>query len=129
MTKRNRDLARRGTGAFTSGSGQVTRPAGPVALARGGTVFHRVVPAHLACRIGARGRPRPLLTVVTLLVSRVGLVAPKDRAAHSRWLRPSRPPDHSRCWAGPARPSTLRQPAPPIWPASGARRCRHRRKA
>jgi hypothetical protein len=59
MRQRNRDLARRGTGAFTSGSGQVTRPAGPVALARGGTV---VLEAHLACRIGARaqaGRATP----------------------------------------------------------------------
>src|SRR4029077_12742408 len=27
-----------------------------LAAARGGTVFHRVVPAHLACRIGARAR-------------------------------------------------------------------------
>src|SRR6266851_1218002 len=56
-------------------------------------------------------------------------MTPKDRAARSRWPRPSRPPDHSPCWAGPARPSALRQPAPPIWPASGAKRCRHRRKA
>ena len=42
MTKRNRDLARRDTGALTSGSG--------------GTVVDRVVPAYLACRIGARAR-------------------------------------------------------------------------
>src|SRR6266487_3565598 len=55
MRLRNRDRARPGT-ASTSGSGQVTRPAGPVALARRGTVFHRMVPAHLACRIGARAR-------------------------------------------------------------------------
>src|SRR5256884_2181678 len=46
MTKRNRDLARRDTGALTSGSGQ----------ARGGTVVDRVVPAYLACRIGAQAR-------------------------------------------------------------------------
>ena len=56
MTKRNRDLARRGTGGVTSGSGQVTGSAGPVTLARRGIVFHRVVPAQLACRIGARAR-------------------------------------------------------------------------
>src|SRR6266851_4256034 len=56
MTKRNRDLARRGTRGVTSGSGQVTGPAGPVTLARRGTVFHRVVLAQLACRIGARAR-------------------------------------------------------------------------
>src|SRR5258708_39061132 len=56
MTKRNRDLRKRGTAAVTAGSGQVTRPAGPVTAARGGTVFHRVVPAHLACRIGAPAR-------------------------------------------------------------------------
>src|SRR5258707_13297493 len=54
-------------------------------------------------------------------------MTPKDRAARSRWLRPSRPPGHSPCWAGPARPSARRQPAPPIWPASGAKRCRRRR--
>jgi hypothetical protein len=46
MTKRNHGPARRGTGTFTSGSGQ----------ARGGTVVDRVVPAQLACRIGARAR-------------------------------------------------------------------------
>jgi predicted MFS family arabinose efflux permease len=46
MTKRNRDLARRDTGALASGGGQ----------ARGGTVVDRVMPAYLACRIGARAR-------------------------------------------------------------------------
>src|SRR5258706_579428 len=56
MAKRNRDLARRGAGAVAAGSGQVARPAGPVTLARGGTVVDRVVPAQLACRIGARAR-------------------------------------------------------------------------
>lgn len=40
----------------TAGSGQVIRPAGPVTPARGGAVVHRVVPAHLACRIGARAK-------------------------------------------------------------------------
>jgi len=54
MTKRNRDLARRGTGSLAAGSGQATSSAGRLAAARGGTVFHRVVPAQLACRIGAR---------------------------------------------------------------------------
>jgi predicted MFS family arabinose efflux permease len=57
MAERNRDLARRGTGAVASGSGQVTRPVAPVALARRGAMFHRV-PAQLACRIGARARER-----------------------------------------------------------------------
>jgi len=56
MTKRNRDLAKRGAGAVTAGSGQVTVPAGPVTPARSRTVVHRVVPAQLACRIGARAR-------------------------------------------------------------------------
>jgi len=56
MANRNRDLARRDTGAAASGSGQVTRLAGLVTLARRGGVVHRVVPAHLACRIGARTR-------------------------------------------------------------------------
>jgi hypothetical protein len=44
MTERNRDLAKRGTGAL------------PVTFARGGAVAYRVVPVHLACRIGARAR-------------------------------------------------------------------------
>jgi predicted MFS family arabinose efflux permease len=54
MTKRNRDLARRGTGSLTAGSGQAASSAGRLAAARGGTVVHRAVPAQLACRIGAR---------------------------------------------------------------------------
>jgi hypothetical protein len=45
-----------GTGAPTAGSGQVIKPAEPVTPARGGAVVHRVVPAHLACRIGARAK-------------------------------------------------------------------------
>src|SRR5579859_4749170 len=56
MTKRNRDLARRGTGSLAGGSGQATSSAGRLAAARGGTVVHRVVPAQLACRVGARAR-------------------------------------------------------------------------
>ena len=36
--------------------GQATSSAGPVTPARSGTVLHRVVPAHLACRIGARAQ-------------------------------------------------------------------------
>src|SRR2546425_7929051 len=56
-------------------------------------------------------------------------MTPKDRAARSGWLRPSRPLDHSPCWAAPARPSALLQQAPSIWPASGAGKRRPRRKA
>src|SRR5512140_2131126 len=56
MTMRNCDLAKRETGAVTAGSGRVTRPAGPVTPARSDTMVHRVVPAHLACRIGAQAR-------------------------------------------------------------------------
>src|SRR5580704_2279467 len=56
MTKRNRNLAQRGTGSLGAGRGQATRPAGRLAAARGGTVVDRVVPAQLACRIGARAR-------------------------------------------------------------------------
>jgi predicted MFS family arabinose efflux permease len=56
MTKRGRDLAKRGTGAVTAGSGQAAGPAGPVTPARSDTVVHRAVPAHLACRIGTRAR-------------------------------------------------------------------------
>ena len=59
MTKRKRDLAQRGTGAVTAGSGQASGPARPVTPARFGTVVHRVVPAQLACRIGARAPPWP----------------------------------------------------------------------
>jgi len=54
MTKGNHDLRKRGTGAVIAGSGQGTSSAGPVTLARRGAVFHRVLPAQLACRIGAR---------------------------------------------------------------------------
>src|SRR5258707_3096856 len=55
-------------------------------------------------------------------------MTPKNRAARSGWLRPSRPMDHSPRWAGPARASALRQQASEIWPASGAGKRRHRRK-
>ncbi len=56
MTKRNRDLRKHGTGAITAGSGQVTTSAARMTAARSGTAVHRVVPAHLACRIGAQAR-------------------------------------------------------------------------
>jgi hypothetical protein len=92
MTKRTRDLAKRGTGGVTGGSGQVTRLAGLVAPARSGSLVHRVVPAHLARRIGARAQ------------------------AGER----SRPLDHSPCSTAPEQPSSLSQQAPLTWPASGA---------
>ena len=52
MAKRNRDLAQQGLAASPPGA---ARPPGwhPVAPSRSGTVVHRVLPAHLACRIGA----------------------------------------------------------------------------
>jgi len=56
VTEHNGDAAKRGLDAVAAGSGRVIRPAGPVAPARGGTVVHRVVPAHLACHVGARAR-------------------------------------------------------------------------
>ncbi len=56
MTKRDRDLRKRGTGGFTSAGGRVIASAGPVTPARGGAVADRVAPAQLACRIGARAR-------------------------------------------------------------------------
>jgi predicted MFS family arabinose efflux permease len=57
MTKRDRDLPRRGTGAIATGNGQVTTPpTGPVAPARGGPAAGRAVPAQLACRVGAGER-------------------------------------------------------------------------
>jgi hypothetical protein len=56
MAKRTRDLAKRGTGGVTGGNGQVIRLAGPVVPARSGSLAHRVAPAHLACRIGARAQ-------------------------------------------------------------------------
>ncbi len=40
----------------SAGSDRVARPAGPVNPGRSGTLVHRVVPAHLACRTGARAR-------------------------------------------------------------------------
>src|SRR5258707_11306808 len=77
MAKRIRDLARQGAGAVTSGSGQVTRPAGPVALARGGTVVDRAVPTQLACRVGARARAgerNAWAAVVTIALGSFALV-------------------------------------------------------
>jgi predicted MFS family arabinose efflux permease len=77
MRQRNRDLAKPATGSFTSGSGQATRPAGPVTLARGGTVIHRAVPAHLACRIGApaqAGRRNAWSAVVSIALGSFALV-------------------------------------------------------
>ena len=56
MTKRDRDLRKRGTGGFTSRGGRVIASAGPVTRVRGGPVVDRVAPAQLACRIGARAR-------------------------------------------------------------------------
>src|SRR5260221_1182280 len=55
-------------------------------------------------------------------------MTPKDRAPRSGWLRPSRPPDHSPCWAGTGRPRAPRQQAPPIRPARRAGKRRHRRQ-
>src|SRR5579864_3301632 len=69
-------MAKRRIGAVTAGSGQATGAAGPVALARG-TVFHRVVPAHLACRIGARaqaGERDAWLAVVSIALGSFALV-------------------------------------------------------
>jgi predicted MFS family arabinose efflux permease len=56
MTKARPRSGEAGAGAVTAGSGQVTGLARPVTSARFGTVVHRVVPAHLACRVGARAR-------------------------------------------------------------------------
>ena len=56
MTKAQPRPGDAGTDAVSAGSGQATSPAGPVTPARSGTVVHRVVPAHLACRVGARAR-------------------------------------------------------------------------
>jgi predicted MFS family arabinose efflux permease len=53
----------------------------------------------------------------------------KGPGAALGWPRPSRPPDHSPCWAGPARASALGQQAPLTWPASGARNRPHGRQA
>jgi hypothetical protein len=53
MTKRNRDLAKRGPAPSPPGA---ARSPVPVTPARSGTVVHRLVPAHLACRIGARSQ-------------------------------------------------------------------------
>jgi hypothetical protein len=48
-----------------------------VTLARGGTVVHRAVPAHLACRIGARaqaGRRNAWPAVVSIALGSFALV-------------------------------------------------------
>src|SRR5580700_1066590 len=77
MAERTRDLARRGTSAVASGRGQVTRLAGLVAAARCGSLAHRVVPAHLACRIGTRvqaGERNAWLAVVSIALASFALV-------------------------------------------------------
>jgi hypothetical protein len=56
MTKAHPRPGEAGTGAITAGSGQAGGPAVPAALARFGAAVDRVVPAQLACRIGARAR-------------------------------------------------------------------------
>jgi predicted MFS family arabinose efflux permease len=45
-----------GTAAVTAGSGRATSSAGQVTPAHRCPLFHRVVPAHLACRVGAGAR-------------------------------------------------------------------------
>ena len=77
MTKRTRDLAKRGTGGVTGGSGQVTRLAGLMVPARSGSLVHRVVPAHLACRVGAAISSQPAGSV-DLALER-GPVARRER--------------------------------------------------
>ena len=74
MTKLTRDLAKRGTGGVTGGSGRSPGWRTLVDPARSGSLVHRVVPAHLACRIGAQGPGRGAVAAagsVTLL-SRAG---------------------------------------------------------
>jgi predicted MFS family arabinose efflux permease len=56
MTKAQPRPGDAGTDAVSAGSSQATRPAGPVTPGRSGTLVHRVFPAHLACRVGARAR-------------------------------------------------------------------------
>ena len=56
MTKARPRPGEAGTGAVIAGSGQVGGLTAPVTPARGAAVVHWVVPAHLACRIGARAR-------------------------------------------------------------------------
>jgi hypothetical protein len=171
MTKRNRDLARRGTGSLAAGSGQATSSAGWLAAARGGTVVHRVAPAQQACRIDARARagerdawpaaaargghrraaadhraggrlgpglrggpggrakldrlgdagqrrrrpgpgssPRCKARRPSARRPAGSSMTPTGWVPRSCWLRPSPPPGHWPCSAGPTRPSALRQP-------------------
>ena len=55
MTKAQRRPGEAGIGAVASESGQTAKPA-PVTPARGDIAVHRVVPAQLACRVGAGAR-------------------------------------------------------------------------
>ncbi len=77
MTKAQPRSGAAGFGAVTAGSGQASGLAGPVTPARGGTVVDRVVPAHLACRIGARtqaGERNAWPAVVAIAVGSFALV-------------------------------------------------------
>jgi hypothetical protein len=56
MTKAEPRPGRSEPGGVAAGNGQVAGPTVPVPPARFGAVVDRVVPAHLACRIGARAR-------------------------------------------------------------------------
>jgi predicted MFS family arabinose efflux permease len=58
MTKARPRPGEAGTGAVITGSGQAGSLTAPVTPARGAAVVHRMVPAHLACRIGAREQAR-----------------------------------------------------------------------
>jgi hypothetical protein len=54
MTKARPQPGEAGTGTVIAGSGQAGGRTAPVTPARAAAVVHWVVPAHLACRIGAR---------------------------------------------------------------------------
>jgi hypothetical protein len=56
MTKALPRSGEAGTDAVSTASGQITKAAGLVTPARSGAGVYRVVPAHLACRVGARPR-------------------------------------------------------------------------
>lgn len=84
------------TDAVSTASGQIAGPAGLVTPARSGAVVHQVVPAHLACRLGARARAGGTQCLARGGLDRAGVVRPgvlrgdPGRAAREHQRAPGR---------------------------------------